>query len=180
MIDLLFIKEINDYFLNSDDARSKLISILKHECNIDAGSFKVFLTCNTLKLQPGDDYKREQYIKQYLHNKKKYSGIFDPISKSNKFLYKYNASDSTQMIWTSQSQLLFFKWAIESKFFGMVSKYATEIYKNIYDGEINDILDKYSDDPCLDLIMSSETRYDLSCLHNYAADDTTVTIILHL
>jgi len=183
MTKLKYIKEINNFFLDYNENTSILVSILKRECNIDSISFKVFLTDSQLKLQQEDNEKREQYVKQYLSNKHKYNGMFYPILQSNKFLYKYNANDSTQMIWTSQSQLLFFKWALESKLFGLVSKYANEINEIIYGSDIrdmDDLLDKFSDEPCLDNIINNDTQYDLSCMTNCAADDPTVDVTLHI
>ena len=185
MINLKFIKEIDEFFLDNEDNASILVSVIKREINIDVVSFYLFLTCSTLELQQEDCEKRKKYVKQYHHNKKKYDGLFSPLALNHKFLYKYNKNDSTQMIWTTQAQLLFFKWAIESKLFGLVSKYALAINKNGYNNvkefdEINDMFDKYSNEPCVDDIVQRTWYPDLSSMTDCAMDDPSVSFTLYM
>lgn len=111
-----YIKIIDQFYLddlNYCDNMKKLSRIFKGEGNI---------SCKCLAKVFNDNYAFSQYADSYANESSKYSIKIHPLPIiGKKITYRYCKHDSTQTIITTESQLLFIKWAIESGFYTWVA-----------------------------------------------------------
>lgn len=87
-----YIKEINDYFLNSLEKSSILTKIINKESDVSVKSFELFLNeKHAMVLNEKLSKGRKTYIDNYKRKQKQYNGKFHPAAKDGKFIYRYRS-----------------------------------------------------------------------------------------
>ena len=123
---LSYMESINKFYIENPDYcnnMNKLSKLLKGEGTITRKDLlKAFIDVDAFS----------PYADSYAKESSKYNIKMHPSPIiGDKIVYRYCKHDSTQTVLTTESQLLFIKWAIEGGFYSWVaSTYKNTIHKN--------------------------------------------------
>jgi hypothetical protein len=164
-----YIKIIDQFYRDDLSYRNnmkKLSRIFKGEGNI---------SCKCLAKFFNDNSAFSQYADSYANESSKYSITIHPLPIiGKKITYRYCKHDSTQTIITTESQLLFIKWAIESGFYNWVAlqhennqsdeitDYMQTCNNNKYDELVDKIADTHNTKLDIFLYMKSEDNVKIN------------------